>query len=156
VFAGSFELEAAEDICGDDLAPGELLDLLSSLVDKSILSRTESNGVIRFRLLETLRDYGREQIRQTDEYAELRRRHGDWYRRLALAAAAGWFSPRQVEWIERLEREMPNVREALEFGLSDSGENALAIAAVLHPFWMARGMFRGPPLARSRIGSDAE
>ena len=138
VFAGSFELEAAEDICGDDLAPGELLDLLSSLVDKSILSRTESNGVIRFRLLETLRDYGREQIRQTDEYAELRRRPGDWYRRLALAAAAGWFSPRQVEWIERLEREMPNVREALEFVLSDSGENALAIAAVCIRFgWPA-------------------
>ena len=92
VFAGSFELEAVEDICDGDLAPDELLDLLSALVDKSILTRTEHNGVVRFRMLETLRDYGHEQIRQTDQYAELRRRHADWYRRLLRDAAADWFT----------------------------------------------------------------
>ena len=70
--------------------------MLSSLVDKSILIRTESNGVVRFRLLETLRDYGRQQITQTDGYQQLRRRHADWYRRLVRDAAADWFSPRQV------------------------------------------------------------
>ena len=64
VFAGSFELQAAEDVCGEG-HPVDLIDLLTSLVDKSILIRTESNGVVRFRLLDTLRDYGREKIHET-------------------------------------------------------------------------------------------
>ncbi len=113
MFAGSFDLEAAEDICAVDLEPEELDDLLSSLVDKSILIRTESHGAVRFRLLETLRDYGRERIQQTDEYPNLRRRHVDWYRRLMSDAAADWLSPRQVQWMRRLERDGLNVRAAL-------------------------------------------
>jgi hypothetical protein len=60
VFAGSFELQAAEAICGADTPDVDVDDLLSSLVDKSILIRTESNGGVRFRILETLSDYGRE------------------------------------------------------------------------------------------------
>ena len=93
MFVGSFELEAAEDICDIDLGPDEFLDLLSSLVDKSILIRTEHNGVVRFRMLETLRDYGRDQIGQTDRYPELRRRHADWYRRRAnTTCTSGQFS----------------------------------------------------------------
>jgi non-specific serine/threonine protein kinase len=139
VFAGTFDLEAAEDICEGDLAPGELLDLLSSLVDKSILVRTESNSVIRFRLLATLRDYGREQIGQTDEYPELLRRHRDWYRRLVSDAAAEWFSPRQIYWIERLDRESANLRNAVKFSLADSPKIALEIVGGIHPMGLARG-----------------
>jgi non-specific serine/threonine protein kinase len=140
VFAGSFELEAAEDICNGDLAPEDILDLLSSLVDKSILTRTEHNGAVRFRLLETLRDYGREQIRQGDRYPELQRRHTDWYRRMVSDAAADWFSPRQVEWMKRLELEGLNIRAALEFSLTDSPQTALDIAGTIHPFGIARGV----------------
>lgn len=142
VFAGSFELEAAENICGDDLAPEELLDLLSSLVDKSILIRSESNGAVRFRLLETLRDYGREQIKQTGDDPEMRRRHQDWYQRLVRDAAAEWFSSRQLDWNHRLECELPNLREALEFALSGPGEEGLKMVSALHPFWLSRGMLR--------------
>jgi predicted ATPase len=140
VFAGSFELEAAENVCGEELSPADLLDLLSSLVDKSILIRTESRGVVRFRLLDTLRAYGRHRIQQTGEYQKLRRRHRDWYLRLVIEAEGEWFGSRQIYWLERLEREMPNLREALEFGLSDSVEPALRIAAALHPTWIAHGM----------------
>ncbi|HZN78415.1 MAG TPA: protein kinase [Mycobacterium sp.] len=140
VFAGSFELEAAEDICGSDLAPGDIDDLVSALVEKSILMRTETKGVVRFRILETLRAYGRERIQQTGTYTELRRRHRDWYRRLLLDAEAEWFSSQQVHWIQRIEREMPNLREALEFSLSDNGETALGIVAGLQPIWISRGM----------------
>ena len=140
VFAGSFELEAAEDVCGQGMAPENVSDLVSSLVDKSILVPTESNGVIRFRLLGTLREYGAEQIRRSEEYTELRRRHRDWYRRVAAEAAAGAFSSRQVYWFERLDREMPNVREALEFSLSENGKTALEIVAALYPIWIIRGM----------------
>jgi non-specific serine/threonine protein kinase len=59
---------------------------------------------------------------------------------LVLAAEAEWFSSHEVEWINRLDRELPNVREALEFALSEEGETALEIAAVLSPFWITRGL----------------
>jgi predicted ATPase len=139
VFAGSFELEAAEDICDGHLTPDEFLDLLTALVDKSILLRAQSNGGIRFRLLETLRDYGRDQIQGTDDYLELRRRHRDWYRRLVGDAGADWFSSRQVEWLQRLDREAANLREALRFSMTDSPETALEITGTLHPFGIAHG-----------------
>ncbi|GAF44724.1 protein kinase domain-containing protein [Rhodococcus wratislaviensis] len=145
VFAGSFELDAAEDICGRDLAPGDLLDSVTALMDKSILIREESDTVVRFRLLETLHEYGREQIQQTGEYPELRRRHRDWYQRLALDAEAGWISPRQLDWIARLAREQPNLRQALEFCVSEDNEAGaeagLRLAAALYPFWNSRGLY---------------
>jgi predicted ATPase len=140
VFAGSFELDAAEDICGGEWSADEFLDLLSSLVDKSILNRTETRGAVGFRLLDTLRDFGREQIQQADTYVDLRRRHLDWYRRLANETASEWFGPRQIDWIERVGREMANVREALEFGLSHSPGTAIEMVGGLHPVWIARGM----------------
>ncbi len=142
VFAGIFELEEAQHVCGADMAEYEFLDLVTSLVDKSILIRIESHNVVRFRLLETLREYGRRQIEQTAEYRELRRRHADWYRQLARDAFDAWFSPRQLDWLARIQREMPNIREALEFSLSEDGEAALAIVAALQPFWMCKGMLR--------------
>jgi non-specific serine/threonine protein kinase len=140
VFAGSFELEAAEDICGGDLGPEDVDDLLTALVDKSILIRAESAGPVRFRLLETLRDYGREKIKATSEYPELRRRHLGWYQRLARDAADEWFSARQIEWIKRLDQEMPSLREAVEFSLTNSPEAAVGMAAELSPFWIAHGL----------------
>jgi serine/threonine-protein kinase PknK len=139
VFAGSFELQAAEDICGD--GPSEdLVDLLTSLVDKSILIHTETIGVVRFRLLDTLRDYGREKIRESGAYLELRSRHLDWYRRLTRDAAAKWFSSRQIDWIERLDRELPNLREAIEFSLTDSPEIASRMASDLGLFCATHGL----------------
>jgi serine/threonine-protein kinase PknK len=141
VFAGSFELEAAEYICGADMDSEDFVDLLTSLVDKSVLLRTESNGLVRFRLIETLRDYGRERIRPTGDYPELRRRHRDWYERLAAEAEAAWFGSEQVQWIQRLERELPNLREALEFGPSEDGHQRPSIAAAMGLFWISRGLF---------------
>ncbi|MEV6661508.1 protein kinase domain-containing protein [Nocardia fluminea] len=145
VFAGSFELDAAEQICGADATPQDPLDVLSSLADKSILIREESDSVVRFRMLETVREYGREKLRESGEDKGLRRRHRDWYQRLALDAEAEWISDRQLDWIARLERELPNFREALEFSLSEDGEDAAAAglrtAAALFQFWAFRGMF---------------
>jgi predicted ATPase len=140
VFARSFELQAAEDICGGDLAPEDVLDLLSSLVDKSILIRTDIEGVVRYRMLETLREFGLDRIEHAGELTELRRRHAEWYRQLINDAEADWMSPRQVEWMKRLEREGRNIRAALEFSLAESPDTALDIAGALHPFGIARGV----------------
>jgi len=122
------------------LGPKDVDDLLTALVDKSILIRAESTGPVRFRLLETLRDYGREKIKATSEYPELRRRHLGWYQRLARDAADEWFSAQQIEWIKRLDQEMPNLREAVEFSLTNSPEAAAGMAAELSPFWIAHGL----------------
>ncbi|MDR7168273.1 non-specific serine/threonine protein kinase [Nocardia kruczakiae] len=143
-FAGSFELDAAEGVCRSDSGEVDLLDVLTALVAKSILIREESGSgsIVRFRLLETLRDYGRERIEESGEYFEVRRRHADWYRKLAEHAEADWGSPRQLDWIARLHREQSNLREALDFCLSDTQSEAgaaLSFAAALQLFWTSRG-----------------
>jgi non-specific serine/threonine protein kinase len=141
VFAGSFELDAAEQICGRDLVPEELLDTVTSLVDKSILIREEHGTVVRFRMLETLRDYGREKLQQSGEYLQLLGRHRGWYQQLALTAETEWISSRQLDWIARLGREESNLREVLEFCTTDNPETGLRIAAALFPFWLSQGWF---------------
>ncbi|RDI16227.1 non-specific serine/threonine protein kinase [Rhodococcus sp. AG1013] len=140
VFAGSVDLGAAEYVCGGDGAPDNPLDTMTALVDKSILICEGSNGEVRFRMLDTIRDYGRDAITHADRYQDLRRRHREWYQRLTLAAEAEWIGPRQLDWITRLERELPNLREALEFGLSERDGSALQIAAALYEFWRSRGL----------------
>ncbi|MGW4339754.1 protein kinase domain-containing protein [Rhodococcus koreensis] len=143
VFAGSFELDSAEDVCAECINPEELLDAVSALVDKSILIREDAGAVVRYRMLETLRDYGLEKSRLFGGHNALRRRHRDCYEDLVIRAEAAWIGPRQLEWLARLEREQPNLREAMEFCLDEPGEDAagLRIAAALFPFWLSRGLF---------------
>ncbi|MGW0174035.1 protein kinase domain-containing protein [Rhodococcus sp. NPDC003322] len=141
VFAGGCELDAVEQVCRSDLESDDLIDVLAALVDKSILIREESGTAVRFRMLETLRDYGREKARESGELSNLTNRHLHWYRQLALDAEAGWISARQLDWIDRLDREQPNLREALDFALTDSAgsDDALTFATALQPFWLALG-----------------
>ncbi|WP_213575254.1 protein kinase [Rhodococcus sp. USK13] len=140
VFTGSFELDAAEHVCGQNLQPGELLDSVASLVDKSILIREEHRGTVRFRLLETLRAYGREKGQHNDDYHDLRRRHRDWYRQLARDAEDEFISPRQLEWIARMSSDQPNLRDAMDFCLAENdAETGLQIATPLLQLWGSRG-----------------
>ncbi|MFC7447149.1 protein kinase domain-containing protein [Rhodococcus daqingensis] len=135
VFAGGFELDAAEQVCGGDLPGPDLLDSVSALVDKSILIREESDAAVRLRMLESVQDYGRNALEDAGEHLELCRRHRDWCERLACAAEAEWISSRQLEWISRLTRELPNLRRALEFSLREGGEGGLRIVTALFSFW---------------------
>ncbi|MEU4837737.1 protein kinase [Nocardia testacea] len=145
VFAGSCELDAVEGVCDIDPGSGSVLDVLSSLVDKSILIREETGGVVRFRMLQILRDYGRESLREAGREAELRRRHHEWYEQLCAQAAAGWIDAAQPSWIARLAREQPNLREALDYCLAEDTEEAadagLRLAAGLYEFWNFRGLY---------------
>ncbi len=105
VLAESFDLPTARGICGQDIPAHEFLDLLCALVDKSILIRTEHHGVVCFRLLETLRDYGKSRTTETEHTAV-----GSAPRRAGITscstdAEAQWFGPRQLHWIQRLTRE---------------------------------------------------
>jgi len=141
VFAGSFELESAEQICGSGLSAEELLDAVTSLVDKSILIREEAGRVVRFRMLETLRDYGRVKLRECSEYQQIRVRHRDWYEQLVLAAEAEWISSQQLDWIARIDKEQSNLREALDFCVTDSPDTGLSIAGALYQFWISQSWY---------------
>ncbi|KXX61255.1 protein kinase domain-containing protein [Rhodococcus sp. LB1] len=141
VFAGSFGLDAAEQVCGAGQAEEDLLDTVTSLVEKSILIREEYGSVVRFRMLETLRDYAHEKLVQTGEVSPLRSRHRDWYESLALEAEAEWMSAQQRNWIARLKRDLPNIRAALESCVDDDPTAGLRIATALHLFWASQGLY---------------
>ncbi|MEU0807737.1 NB-ARC domain-containing protein [Streptomyces sp. NPDC005970] len=142
VFAGDFDLWAAEEICsGDGLAREDVLDLVTGLVDKSVLVREERGGRVRYRLLETIRKYGRARLAGYGQAAAARRRHRDWYRDLVREAEEEWLTPRQEEWLTRLRGEIANLRAALEFCCAEPGEAraGLEIAAGLWPHWICGG-----------------
>lgn len=145
VFAGGFELDAVEGVCADEKLPvDELLDLVAGLIDKSVLVRDGSGPVARYRLLETIRDYGHDKLHEFEEQAALRRRHCDWYHRLAAQARAEWIGDRQTYWLARLSREFPNLRTAVEFCMTEPSmaEDALRIVMCLPShYWWSRGLF---------------
>ncbi|MGW0878637.1 ATP-binding protein [Streptomyces sp. NPDC002671] len=126
VFAQTFDLEAAEYVCsGDGLPAEDLLDLLSELLAQSVLAREEAATGPRYRMLDTVRAYGADWLEATGDAARLRRRHRDWYLGLATWCELEWFSPRQREVAARVEAELPNLRAALEFSLTEPEETHL-------------------------------
>jgi DNA-binding CsgD family transcriptional regulator/tetratricopeptide (TPR) repeat protein len=143
VFAGGFTLEAAESVCaGEDLARGEVLDLLSHLVDKSLVMMREESGEARYRLLETVRQYGREKLSKSGEAEQVREWHARYYLALAEEAEPELKGEEQVAWLERLEREHDNLRAAMAWLLErgESGE-AARLGWALWLFWGIRGHF---------------
>ena len=159
VFAGGFELDAAEGICADDrLAAEDVLDLLAALVDKSVLiaEHGESGGV-RYRLPETLREYGQERLQESGEHTALRRRHRDWYEQLARQADIDWLSRQTADRVARLFREHANVRAAQDFCQAEPGEAEAGLRIAMHVwlFYYFDGGYRqrGPVPARPGAGS---
>jgi non-specific serine/threonine protein kinase len=142
VFAGSFDLEAMEAICADGMLPPEaILDTVAGLTDKSILIREEHAGHVRFRMLETLREYGQAHLREHGTEPALKQRHRDWYVRFVEEASAEWFGPRQEGWSARLQLEHANLRMALEFCLAQPGQVriGLHLAGIPWFLWVACG-----------------
>lgn len=142
VFAGGFDLEAAEYVCGGDgIEPDSVFELLADLVDKSVVLCEEVAGTVRYRLLDTLREYGRQWLRALGEEHRLRRRHRDWYLGLATWGEVEWFGPRQLETSERTTLAHSNLRAALEFCVSEPGEEQLALllAGTLWYYWVGSG-----------------
>ncbi len=112
VFAGGFDLEAAEEVCsGDGIARDEVLGLLANLVNKSIMTRqqTSDHTAAWYQMLETIRQYGAARLPGPESVHELRTRHRDHYRSMAGRYAAEGFGPEQANWIIRLRREHGNV-----------------------------------------------
>lgn len=139
VFAGGFTTETLEAVCTDERLPASaLLDTVARLVDKSILIRGEHAGHTRFRMLETLREYGRARLAESSQDTTTARRHRDWYAELIRTAGREWAGPRQEEWATRLQLEHANIRQALEYCMSLPGEARIGLEMAAVPwFWGA-------------------
>ncbi|MGH3376690.1 MAG: LuxR C-terminal-related transcriptional regulator [Actinoallomurus sp.] len=141
VFVGSFDLMAVEDVfAGSEVPHEQVTGGLMSLVDKSILVREESPLGPRYRLLETVRQYGQDRLREDGEKGPVRR-HRDYYLRLALKAESEYFGPAQNNWAIRLRLELPNLRAALHDFCSDPREieAGLCMGAALRTLWVYSG-----------------
>lgn len=142
VFAGGFDLEAAEQVCVVE-APGAtwnmaLLDALTGLVDKSVLSyRHDSDGAGRYTMLEPLRQFALARLTAHGDERAVRIRHRDHYYGIARRGRVEYWGSGDVVWFRDVTREHPNLRAALQFSLADpeSAHRALQIASELRPFW---------------------
>jgi predicted ATPase/DNA-binding SARP family transcriptional activator len=141
VFAGGFTLEAAEAVgAGEHADEMDVLELLGHLVDKSMVSLEKQTGAVRYRLLETVRDYIRAKLVDAGEADTARRQHANFFLRLAELAEPELRGAAQAGWLDRLEAEHDNLRAALEWSLSqESGITASRIAVALSGYWHGRG-----------------
>ncbi|GAP49799.1 LuxR C-terminal-related transcriptional regulator [Streptomyces azureus] len=127
---------------GPALRADDVLDAVAGLVDKSVLCREPGPGGVRYRMLDTLRQYGLEQLRRTlGEEGAVRRRQRDWMLRWVEQCERGWFGPGQPETVARLRADRDNLRAALDFSLSTPGEAlaGLRLAGTLWFYWHACG-----------------
>lgn len=138
VFAGGFEVKAAQQVCsGNGVPREEVLDLVASLVEKSLLIRLPRGATARYRMLETIRDFGREQLGESGEEPAVQRRHRDWYVAFANEVREQSWGPLQKVWWDQTLVELPNLREVLHFCLTTPGEvqPGLSIASDLCYCW---------------------
>jgi predicted ATPase/DNA-binding CsgD family transcriptional regulator len=142
VFNGGFDIDAAEAVVETSPAqPATLLSVLTGIADKSLLSAEESqDGRARFKLLETLRQFGQERLDELD--VDVRRRHAEHYLRLATEAQPHIVAAAQDVWLHRLAQEQDNIRAALAWGLATEPSLALQLAATVGRFWVMRGQLR--------------
>jgi predicted ATPase/class 3 adenylate cyclase len=143
VFVGGWTLEAAESVGAevgqDDILPHDVLDLLTRLVDKSLVLAEESAGEIRYHRLETIRQYSREKLFETDEVESMRDRHLDYFVRFAELVDEKLKGGDQLLWQSRMAAEQDNLRAALEWGVGRDPDSALRIAGAANLFWTAGG-----------------
>ncbi|MBO2452158.1 LuxR family transcriptional regulator [Actinomadura barringtoniae] len=135
VFPGSFDLAAAESVCGAKEPDDEILDTLAGLVEKSIVTYDPHTG--RYRMLDSIREYAGDLLDGLGERQELRRRHRDSYRAFVERAVERWCGGGQVGLFDAIRQAMPNLRAAFDYCLSTAGEErtGLEMISALSFFW---------------------
>jgi predicted ATPase/class 3 adenylate cyclase len=142
VFLGGWTLAAAESICaGDGLETSQILDLLSQLLNKSLVAVENLDGESRYRLLETIRQYARGKLFDSGETPRVADRHLDYFLRFAEGAEPHLSGSGQLEWLDRLQTEHDNLRAAIEWSGPDAADKMtrLRLAGALWRFWYVRG-----------------
>jgi len=142
VFAGSFDLTAAEDICGaEPLTADDILDLITSLVEKSLINMEESDDAASYRVLETIRDYAREKLVIRQEQATISAAHCNHFFTFAKASNQGLQGPDQADWTRRVEKRLDDLRAAIALSLAKGVDPIISVKleVALMGFWMLRG-----------------
>jgi predicted ATPase/class 3 adenylate cyclase/DNA-binding CsgD family transcriptional regulator len=146
VFVDTWDLEATEHVSRleSDRATGqdELLDVLTSLVDQSLVLVIEGEETARYRLLEPIRQYAQEKLREAEEARNLAQRHFDYYAQFVAQAAPELHRAEQKLWYQRVDVDYPNLRAALEWALHEAPLDGLRMANSLGWYWFVRGHFR--------------
>jgi predicted ATPase/DNA-binding SARP family transcriptional activator len=141
VHADGFTLQAAEAICaGDGVRAEDVLALLVRLVDRSLVAMASEGDGTRYRLLESVADYCLERLDEAGERDRVRQRHDGYYTELAERAVTHLYGRAQRQWLERLDRETPNIRRALEGSVRDrQPDRALRVVDAMAWYWFLRG-----------------
>lgn len=143
VFAETFSVDAVEAVCvGEGIERDDVIALLSSLAAKSLIIADQLDGEVRYRLLDTVRQYAREKLLESQGAEQMRDRHLNFFFKLVEEAEPKLKSPEETLWLERLEREYENLRAALEWAMAKASvEVRLNFAANLSWFWTVRGYY---------------
>lgn len=143
VFVGGMDLESVVAVCGaaDQDGDAHLVEVLLSLVNKSVITTKTTGNLMRYRMLEVIRDYGREKLEESGLLTRSRYRHGKYFFDLADRSESDWASPRQAESIGRLRREHANLRAAFQFASTNPelASRGLRAAASLLEYWITIG-----------------
>ena len=148
VFAGGFALEAVEAVCvGGNVTKADVLDLLQHLADKSMMNAGEDSAVVRFRLLETVRQYGREKLEAAGDLQTVKRNHMEYFLNVAEKAGpeleGSGRGSEQTNWLDRLEADHDNFWAALEWSFKEGHAQAgVRLAGALWRYWEVRGNLR--------------
>jgi len=156
VFAGGWTLEAAERVCsGDGVDDSKVLDLLTHLVEKSLVQVEKRHGQARYRFLETVRQFAQGWLLEWGEGSKFRGRHRDYFAAVAEDAKSGRLGPSGVEWQAKVAGDYDNLRAALDWcEAQEEGQLVgLRLALALHGFWLDWGRFRE---GRERLGRMLE
>ncbi len=142
VFAGSFELDAAEAVvAGGDIDHSDVLDLLTALVECSMVEVLERNGRVRYRLLETVRVYARQRLSVHDDPDRLRDRHLAFHVELAGRARVGLHGGEAEDWMTRLAADLDDLRAATNWAAASGNVHAMAeLTEPIVIFWYGRGL----------------
>lgn len=135
VFAGGWIFEGAEFVCSDL----DVLNLLTQLVNKSLVTIDDEADETRYRLLETVRQYARDKLLEAGQSEQARNRHLDYYVQLTESAELELYGGNSLSWVNRLEAEYDNLRAAIEWGMEKSVIAVLRMAGALPYFWFRRG-----------------
>ena len=140
VFAGSWTLEAAETVCaGEGLRPSDVLPLLQVLVDHSLVQTQHLDDRCRYRLLETMREFGAGVLREAGEDLAVRRRYRTWFVEVGRGAGSAFPGPDETVWLDQLDHDHDDLRAVLADIAPGEIERALEAAAGLSFFWDVRG-----------------
>ncbi len=142
-FAGGFTLDTAEAVCSDVYVPAsQTLDLLTALVNKSLVMTVGTTGDRRYRMLDTVRQYAWDRVHSSGESATVRARHLQYFLAFAEQAEAHVRGGAQRQWLDWLETEHDNLRAALEWANTKHDESELRLVGALWLFWDLRGHWK--------------